>query len=525
MARYQSFPFQGFGKGLNLRDKPDAVSPSECIDALNVVFTDRGAIAQRNGYDNFTETALTNRVESLEPFYTTSGTKQLLAGCGTRLEAIEISSGVGKVKASLTGLTTGVWDFARFGSPNSEVAYAGNGNNTLRKWGGTEWTAPTATVDGEAEKAMPKAGSLAVWAEGGNRLIATRFATTTGGPNGKESSPSHVYFSDPGDPTSWTTTNYVQLTPGDGEAIQAAVVWRELLFVFKESRYFVFDGVGVDSEGLPEFNFRPVEAGVGMVSPRAIAVHPSGVYFMTRHGVYRTTGQEPELVSSMIEPIWSGEISSFYTGGTLAHGSITNCAMGAWEDRIYLSFPTEEANNRTLIYDPQFEWWSLTSIPASCFATFRISNSSELVFGYASGSNHIGRHSTSYTNDDGTAIESRWRSGWFDLGNPDVKKIRASKVWGSGNVFCGLGHDFGTGTGPLDLLEMSSAGTTEWDKSEWGAGEWSASPSLVLDHKRRSTRGTTFSLYFFNNVKDTEWSVHRVEHLVPEVRNPGTGKA
>src|SRR5262245_34569861 len=139
MTSYSSYPFQGFGSGLNLRDKPDAVSPAECIDAMDVLFGDRGAIQQRTGYDNLTESTLTNAVTALEPFYKTSGTKQLLAGCGTRLEAL---STAGAVVDSETGLTSAVWDFARFGKPNEEVAYAGNGTDTLRKWGGTEWTAP-----------------------------------------------------------------------------------------------------------------------------------------------------------------------------------------------------------------------------------------------------------------------------------------------------------------------------------------------------------------------------------------------
>jgi hypothetical protein len=523
---YTGYPSDNFGAGLNLADKPDATSPAECIDALNVVFTDKGAVEQRAGYDNLTSSALTNTVESLEPFYKTSGTKQLLAGCGTRLEAI---STAGAVVASATGLTSAVWDFARFGQPNSEVAYAGNGTDTLRKWNGAEWTAPAAKVNGEEGKAMPKAGAICAWPAGGNRLVATKFSTTSGGPAGKTSSPDHVYFSDPGNPESWTSKegeeNYVQLLPGNGEAIQAVVPWKEFIFVFKETCFFVFTGVSVDESGAPEFIFRPVEAGVGLASPRAVVAHPSGVYFMSRNGVYRTTGQEPTYISGPVGPIWRGGASSFYTGGTISHSSITNCAMGVWEDRIYLSFPTETTNNRTLVYDPKDEWWSLTSIPASCLATFRPSSKDELAFGYASGAKHIGRHSLSYTDDDGTAIESYWRSGWFDLENPDVKTLRESKFWGTGKVFTALGNDFEIGVGDLDALEMEPSGVTKWEESTWGGGEWVTSPGLLPAHRRRAVRGTVFSLYFFNATKGQTWSVHRADHALREIRKPSTVKA
>jgi len=518
------YPSQGFGRGLNLRDKPDAVDQAECIDARDVIFSDRGAIEQRPGYDNLTA-ALTNRVASLEPFYKTSGTKQLLAGCGTRLETIGTG---GEVVDSETGLTSAVWDFARFGKPNSEVAYAGNGTDTLRKWNGTEWTAPTATVNGEAAKAMPKAGSLCVWPSGGNRLVATRFSTTTGGPGGATSSPDHVWISNPGDPEAWQTVepeeNDVQLYPGNGEAIQAAIAWKEFVFVFKETSFFVFYSVG-GAENSPEFNYRPVDAEVGMVSPRAVCTHPSGVYFMARNGVYRTTGQEPELISSLIEPIFSGEASPFYTGGTLAHGSITNCAMGVWEDRIYLAFPSAEANNRVLVYDPKFDWWSLLSIPASCLATFRIGSTEELVFGYASGDNKIGRHSSVFTNDEGAAIESRWRSGWFDLNNPDRKTIRESKVWGSGRVGMGLDSDFIINTAETVSLDMSGStgGVLGGEGILGGEGFLGDTVKALVGTQRRvAERGTTFSALFSNSTLDQEWSVHRLDHLLREISKPST---
>jgi hypothetical protein len=523
-----SYPFQGFGKGLNLRDKPDAIDPAEAIDCLNVVFSDRGAIEQRPGYDNLTA-ALTNRVASLEPFYQSSGTKQLLAGCGTRLEAL---SSAGAVVASATGLTNAVWDFVRFGKPNAEVAYAGNGSDGLRKWNGTEWTAPTATVNGEAGKAMPKAGALAVWPAGGNRLVATGFSTTTGGPGGATSSPDHVWFSDAGDPESWHTKtpeeNDVQLMPGNGEPIKAVIAWRELIFVFKETVFFVFYGVGTNSEGSPEFLFRAVEAGVGMVSPRAVCVHHTGVYFMSRQGVYRTTGEEPELISSLIEPLWTRDVSPFFKGGTIEQGAITECAMGTHEDRIFLSYPTASTNNRTLVYDPQFEWWSLYSIPASCLVSFRPSSAPELVFGYASGEKMVGRHALTYTNDDGTAITSRWRSGWFDLANPDVKTLRSAKVWGSGVVEMGRDADFLNNSGPTEILEMEgTTGSVLGGEGTLG-GEGilgDIAQDLLEAYLGTDVRGTTFSVIFSNETLNQDWSIHRIDHHLREVRMPSTAVA
>ncbi len=507
---YAPQPFDTFGLGLNLRDKTDAVRPGEAIDALNVLFTETGAVRQRDGSAKFTASALTNRVDSLEPFYTSSGTKQLLCGCGSRLEALNTS---GSVVASATGLTASkIWDFARFGAPGSEVAYAGNGNDTLRKWDGSAWSAPAGA---------PKAGALAVMAvDQGNRLVASRFETTDGGPGGGTSNPSRVYFSEPGAPETWTSSNFVDLTPGDGEAIKAVVAWREFVIVFKETKFFAFYGTTTSAAGTPLFNYRTIDAGKGLVSPRAVAVAPEGVYFLDRTGVYRTGGGEPELVSSAIAPIFDGSASVFFLGGVLNHAQISNCAMGYHGRRLYLSYPVGSTIDRTLVYDPQYDWWTLYDLPASCFASFRISSQAELVFGWASGTNDVIRHASNYTNDAGVAISSRWRSGWFDYGDPSVKTIRESKGWGSGKFQIATSVDFQSGTGTLVNVDATDPTATQWGGSTWGGGSWDTPHGLNPFMVRRAVRGTVFSTSFVNSTLDQSWSVNRFAHHLREVRVP-----
>lgn len=516
---YQSLPFEGFGGGVNLIDKVDTVRPDQACDLLNVLFSQRGTIESRPGYNNLTPSELTNRVESLSPYYTASGTKQLIAGCGPRLETI---STAGAVVSSATGLSGGPWDFARFGKPNEESVYAGNGTDSLRKWNGAEWTNPTIAVDGAGAKTGVRAGSLCTL-PAYNRLVCGAFGTKTGGPGGAESSPSHVYFSEEGNPESFESTAYIQFTPGDGEKVLAVITWREFVFVFKESKFFVITDQARDSENKPEFVFQTIETGVGLASPRAVCIHQSGVYFMARDGVYKTTGQEPEQVSSLVEPIWSGDTSLFYKQGTLAFSAITNCAMETWDEKIYLSFPTAEANNRQLVYSPEYKWWSILNLPASCFATFRPENETELVFGYASGEKMIGRHKTSYTNDDGAAIKEKWRSGWFDLGSADIKKVRAAKVWGTGKVTMEIDKDFAESTGKPEELNLSGAGTSLFAVNGNFAGEGyfaDFSAGLVGKERRIAQRGTTMSVLFTNEALNQEFSIHRNDLLVPGLDEP-----
>lgn len=498
-----------FGLGLNLRDKVDAVEQGAAIDCLNVEFSNRGSIRQRDGYTAFTESSLAQPVQSLHAHYRAAGAPQLLAGAGTRIDAIDDD---GTVASSITGLTSGVWDFARFGTPNSERSYAGQGNSTLKRWDGSAWSSIAST---------PTGGALAVSATS-NRLVVGRFLTTTGGPTGAggTSSPSHVYFSDAGLAETWTANNFVQLTPGDGETVQAIVAWRELVFVFKESKFFVFYGESIDAGGDPIFDYRPVDTGVGCISPRAVCVSEQGVYFLDRQGVYFTNGGEPTRVSNVIDPIFKGGSSDFYRGGELSQLNVTNAAMTYHDGRVYLSYGTSTTNDRTLVYDPLLDWWSLWDIPASCLVSFELASTPELFFGYASGDEHIGRQGATYTNDDGVAITSRWRSGWFDYDAPEVKTIRESKLWGSGKCFFGISRDFRQGVGSLSLLDFTDPTATTWGGSDWGGGTWSEEAGLIARLRRYAIRGAVFSTYLENTALDQPWAVHRCDHHLREQRVP-----
>lgn len=521
---YKTVLFQTFGAGWNLAAQPDVLKPDQAIDLLNVDFTDVGGIRQRDGYAKLTSSALTNRADSLFQFVKSDGSRQILAGAGTRLEAL---STAGAVLASATGLSGGPWSFAEFGTPNATVAYAGNGTDTLRKWDGSAWSAPTATVNGTPSLAMPKGRLLAAW---GERLVVSGFDTTTGGPNGTTSSPSHLYFSDAANPESYSTASAaVQLRPGDGEQIQGLIAWGPYLFAFKETAFWVFSGADTQSDGSPEYLRRPVDTEAGAIAPGAICAARDGVYFLGRNGVYRTTGGPPQLVSQIIDPFFTGSGASLAFSSTLPinAGQIANAQMAFHRERIYLSVATNlSTNDRTLVFDPRYGWWSVYDLPAAALASIRLGNFEELVFAYATGANDLGRHSNAYADDAGTAIRSYWRSGWFDLGIPNIKTIRMWEVWGRGKVIAGMGYDY------LNSAQAASldfgAGIDTWGDGSgpdvWGDGSeasdnWGLGVILDAQPVWLATDGHVFSLQF-DSVSGTPWEVHRVKLNLRNTRDP-----
>jgi hypothetical protein len=544
---YRPFQFADFSGGLNLRDKSDAVGDKEAIDLLNVTFTDRGAIRQRDGYADLTPDDLTNRVDSLAPFYTIAGVRQMIAGCGNRLEAI---NSIGAVVASATGLGGGPYDFERFADPTHEWLYAANGIDTVRRWDGVAWTAPTATVNGAAGQAMPRAGALAVTAvhagaasgtNASNRLVATAFgAQTNAGPGGAATTPSRVYVSNAGQPEVWETDgaagppvrgrNFFDLTPGDGEQIMAAVTWRELVVVFKETKFFILWGEGTNIDATPSFQIREVVNNVGCAGRLLAAAGRDGVYFLNRRGVYRTTGNDPTLLSDIIDPLWTGDPEVYYGGDPINLAEIARSRLIWHEEQLYVAVPTGSRayNDRLLVYSLGGKWWTVHDIAASALAAFRRVNQEELHHGYATGPQRVGRHNPGSPNDRDQPITARWRSGWSDYNNPSQKTFRENKVWGSGAARVSFSIDFNrTLHANVDTLfgqdsewPLDGSGVT-WD--EWlalNSGRWPGAGQVAVASVRTAVQGTVFSTQFSSSPQASSWSVHRITRHLREVRGP-----
>lgn len=322
------------------------------------------------------------------------------------------------------------------------------------------------------------------------------------------------------------------------------VTWGSSVYVFKETKYFVFYGESTDEGGEPVFHYRKVNTGVGLVSSRTLCAGFDGVYFMDRTGVYRTRGGPPQLLSDRIEPFFLGGTSSYFDSNELNHGSITASAAAWHNDQLFLAVPTgsSTSNDRVLVYDPTYNWWSLWDFPAAALCQFRISSQPELVFAAAAGSNYVYRHSPSYradavstTGTGGAAIVARWRSGWFDYGTSEVKTIRQSKLFGIGQVTVTISRDFQNTGGVSTAVTLTGNSGDEWgdgtDVSDlWGDGSgtdlWAAGSSGQPAGKlvRMAVRGAVFSTKFSNSTLNEAFSVQRLSHHLRERRLPSTVK-
>ena len=536
---YRSVEFSSFHGGLNLRDQPDATDPTQCVDVLNVDFTARGAIAQRSGYA-FASAGTAANPQTIHPVGSSGIT--LIIGAGANLQTMDSANALSLPYARVGATAASRWNFVRFGIAGVNNIYFGDGTTTIGRYtpSGPAFAAPTATVNAVPGLAMPLASLLEVTPVT-NRLVAGGYVGVVDGPNAAITNPSTVYFSEVNAPETWLTANILNLSPGDGEPITAIVSWGESVFIFKKTKFFVMYGESLNQSGTAVvFNYRTIDTGVGALGKDCVAVGSDGLYFMSAQGIYKTTGGAPVQVSDMIDPFFNNTPAQFFSSSKLNQAAVSASSMTWHQEKLYIAVPTGGSitNNLVLVYDLRNGWWSVWDIPmGSVCSTFFGSSSIPSLFFSHQTSAKIAVLGSSYKTDGctlvsstaGSAIPTKWVSGWFNLGSPSVKTLRETKLWGTGKLKFGTGVDYagastqqisypmpdlwGDGTNPSDLWADGS------DPNDvWGSGI-----NLSVLMVREAKRGTVFAMTLTGLLtasSDNSFTITRIGYNMRETRVP-----
>lgn len=409
--------------GINVLADPFEVGQSISTALLNVDINRLGQVRTRDGYSLVTGTAATVSPGAMSYYKTSAAVEYVVAVTDTA------SAGVTTPYALATGTAgTTVSDapasnngFTRFGTDTASSLYVSG--SQLRKYDGTSWsTVSTALSTTHFAIAVTPSD---------NRLVLG-----TG---------DFVYFSDAGAPDTFTSGNFVGLHPGDGEKIKANVAWRELLFVFKENKFFVFTGTSEDGDGLPIFNYRAVTAGHGCTSHGAAVAGDEGVYFANSTGIYVTSGDAPRYISRAIEPWLRGgsfpSLSTFSLRSPDAVGR-PGLTLTYFDRRLYV---TDTANQTTLVYDAVLDAWLIwdLNVTGMCAVPTNGQATTGVHFG-ESGTKKLAAYGTS-TSDSGSAIAWSWTSGKYHLTDTgQVVATHETNMEGTGTVDLTLTTDYGT---------------------------------------------------------------------------------
>lgn len=465
--------------GLNLwADPGDAPG---AIDALNVTI-EPGRVRTRDGSVNFSTEA------DLVVFLARSPA-HMIVGTGALLRALTAAGALVASTAITLGDNGGCG--VSLGTASASYFYfVGAGGAGVRRWDGAAWTTP-ATAFG-----VPL---IVTMSPTDNRLV---YGDTT----------NTLWFSDAGDPTTFTLTNSLRLHPGDGELFRGAAVYANQMFIFKQTKFFVFYGTNKDPFGAPLFNYRVVDSGVGLHpnSPQAVCVGADGVYFIGNDGIYRTTGGTPVKISQAIEPFFLrtvGSLVSPFWQGSVWDATNTLQRL-AWHDgRLYCSLSTAGSTSTVFVYHTALDAWTAWQFPsagavggmASYLRSTTAADVRALYVGLRA-AQVVNRITPNVATDPTSqAIVSRYRLPFEAYGSPGQKRIRETIVEGIGSPTIQWSRDWGS-------LATGSAVTL------------GTSPAIAVARQRLAIRGRAFSLQA--GAASGAWSINRVQANVDDAIRP-----
>lgn len=477
------------------------------------------SVRNRKGFDLFEENLTADYTQL---FVHSSGT--LLARRGTTLVEVDVVSG----ESATATVTDAFTSFTRVGTPSVAYTLIADGTLALKTFDdASNFTsgAAIATVDGSGAQAMPKGMHLATDPDS-NRLVVAGTATS-GGPAGATSSGSHVWFSEPGNPLAWTSTNFVQVSPGDGESICGAIQWNGQIFVFKPSTLFVFYGEDTDADGSPIFNYRTIALGpeARILTPVKHACNgtvtkgPDSVYYLSGDAVWGTTGDAPYLVSRDLADVRFSPTPTAYSGTWNSNAGI-HYHVG----KVYVAYNTSANSPAQYVIDVATGDVSKMTAGVRGFVSWNAAGTdteTELFSsagGTSQGSTIVAWSTASgaYDDDDGTAITATWKSQWSDLDYYGEKRISNIEVWGSGAVKLTVLSDF---------YESGVQGkTTSTTSMTLGASDDNNFRRPAKAVFKESISGNYFSLKFESNGSNADWQIDRVT-IFYEPRDPRATRA
>jgi len=334
----------------------------------------------------------------------------------------------------------------------NDFLYAFNGADSPKKVGQTT-SANVATIP---------SGAFAVWYR--NFLFVAGVAAF----------PNRLYFSNLGDPETFTASDYIDIEPGDGDTITGLIIsGPDKIFATKNRSVHYLTGSGANT-----FQVFPLVRDFGIVSHRSLVNVGKDVWGITPDG----------RVMSLLRNeygLYSGKDMTHDFLDTTIHGINQQALSGACSafihNHILFAVPNgaSTTNNLILVYDTgapipgQYSHWTL--ITGWDIADFDVNlvDTKELLFmGNAQDDKVLTWEGNT---DDGTVITATWIGAELELDSVgSIKRFRQLKTTGDslGDFDLQLWASVDNGTFiNIGELNLSAQGGI-WGTSVWGAFQW-----------------------------------------------------
>lgn len=261
---------------------------------------------------------------------------------------------------------------------------------------------------------------------------------------GDRNRPNHVYWTNPGRPTSAGALNHIAVT-GPDEPLIGGFIYGGLPYVYSREGFYALDFQGDDS--IPVFTVRKLPIGRGVSAPYALCVGMT-VFFLSKDGIYMGDMQGPAepLTEKDIRPLFLPNQSNYSASANgikqidwgayspnppnpLDEESVLNKMRMSWGGKLLrLQYIASDSTWVHLVNDTPYDRWSsdelsnpedATETEYECIAYYdeEQPNTSWLI-GTTRGKILIERG----TNDIGTNIKCKVRSRSIDFDMPQTYK-------------------------------------------------------------------------------------------------------
>jgi hypothetical protein len=120
--------------------------------------------------------------------------------------------------------------------------------------------------------------------------------------------PGHLYYPIPGEPDHWPPNNFVEVC-SPSEQLMNGGIYAGQAFVFSRERlYYLYPNLTNNGT----VSTAPTGCKKGIVARWFMTVGRGGIYFGNATGIFRTQGDDPTLLSRVLNPLFRGQTTNGY---------------------------------------------------------------------------------------------------------------------------------------------------------------------------------------------------------------------
>ena len=270
--------------------------------------------------------------------------------------------------------------------------------------------------------------------------------------------------------------NFIRIEPDAGDDITGIATFKDKIVVFKERSVWqiALESIQIGNFYVTQPKATLITGSIGCIAPRSIKEVENDIFFLSRNGIY-TLGNESGFIGDILRTNEiSAKVRPFFESLTTSQKQ-NACAI-YYKFKYVISFP---GLNKSTVFDRErLAWMGPWNTDANIYEIYYdASNNEKLLYGEDSTGNVI-EYSSSYGDDQGTAINTILRTKKEDFGDwvrfKNVKDayLQFRNVLGSVAVDIRLQERSGNIITAKSFSIETKSGNAGWGADQWGDTLW-----------------------------------------------------